>query len=810
MKCFFSWIPSVLLALAVALTGPVQSNAQTRLKPVEPVNEAQLRRRFDQPLPGLQTPLDKDVRVTLSELTPAVILQSRADSATLLSDMAEYGLDGPTHMLLPVAGGRTVVKARGRADVELAEPWVLVWFAGGRGWDKIRHADYVQRSVKSKSTFAFDVPMLIRLQHKPRTLELGADGLKLTFAKQAGTIQIMPLLGTTRVNAKISSRWAHGRLPDWLPQRARTWSARLGWIPVQVEESYRVDLPAGRVELIHRFEHVRVKDDWNARAVKWSPVAPVIQLATEQGMDLSVAPKTAEIGVDTVFGPMGVVENTDTVTIQVNQVADLVGRVEMPKNDPDGPVRQELEKILAGKLGQTGMGWWAAASAAMTQGNKARLLGRIDDPDLAAKAKVDLMRIFHGYVFGGEKTTEQLVDADRGRVYLVDYVNHHQRYAGDNEAPASEILRGSFHYALHTGDWNTIRRHWDLLEAAGVASYVKNNWIIQSRPNSGGDTYHDVIVGTAAMARMAAVLGKAEECGFFTHLLARHLIAYHGFEYGMLAYARSVRRHPQFGDQPWFVPLHESKPMVVWDIYEPFGPFFNTVDAGGYYGGFSGFYEHYYRMDADVMPRFYHHHLKDWTDRLVERVVAGKIVPDPGQKEFSKWLAQVKFRADLGGWSQEKLTGWLAGKDFSGKGNSEVVMRIWDAKHRPELASIVHPKLRGPLAGQGLALQTNGLGHSILDLDVRSDQAGLLYWFGFNASGGRKPKAHKGNIMALGVNRFGSGQVIDATWQRPNWVAKTYSYNLSEPVAGGADVRATPGRLAIDPPRRSARKGASR
>ena len=488
---------------------------------VRPKTEAELKSLFDQPVDGLETTPAKDVYVYQSELTPAIAIRSRLATLTLFADMARFGLDGPTHVAYPTAGG---IKTAGRGQIAdaLSESWLLVWFAGGEGWDKIKHSAYAQNNVKDAKVYAFDVPFLISLQRRPSAISIGPDGLVMKFAQEAGIVQYMPLLGVNRPSPQVTAQWAT-KLPDDIAQLASAWNKRLKSIPVQVVESYAIDPAKDLITLIHDFRFVSVNDDWSTPITTDAPVSPAIALAAEHGFPLSFSGKTLDTKSPTYFGPLWVVPGAKQVRIDVPGILNLVTRVQVPNVDAgaDADLLAKLDQQLRGRAEETGMGWWAAASAAMSQGNKAALMPYAK-PQTQQLIQASSMRLMHENVFGGENTTERLVDAKRGRIYMVDYVNHYQRYAGDDESPATEITRGAFNYAYYTGDWNTISQKWADLQAAGVASYVKNNWIVQSRPNSGGDTYHDVIVGTTHMARMAAVLGKEQDFGFFSYLLARH------------------------------------------------------------------------------------------------------------------------------------------------------------------------------------------------------------------------------------------------------------------------------------------------
>ena len=739
---------------------------------ITPKTDAELEKLFDQPLEGLETPAKKECYVYRSELTPAIVFRSKAPTMRLFDRMADFGLDGPTQVAY-VTAGQIKVMGRGELAGPMEESWLLVWFSGGKGWDRIKHSAYAQNNIKDDKTYAFDVPFLISLQHKASKISIGSAGVELTFPGEAGAVQVMPLLGVNRPQPAETAKWA-AALPADIAQQARQWNARLKFYPAQVKETYSIDTAKGVVSLIHNFRFVEIKDDWNTKGTMDAPIAPSISLASQHGFPVKFSSATVDTKCPTHFGPLWVAPNSKTVQIDVPGILDLVTKVMVPNVDPakDADLLAEIDKQLLGRAQATGMGWWAAAGCAMEQGSKAALIPYAT-PKTVETIKAATMRLVHENVFAGEQTRDTIIDARRGRVYLVDYANHNQRFAGDDESPACEIPRGLFNYAFYTGDWETVRNKWADLQAAGVGSYVKNNWIVQSRLNSGGDTYHDVIVGTCHMARMAAVLGEEKDFGFFSYLLTRHLLAYYGFEYAELAHARQY--------QPWFITLTDAD-MLVWDIYGPFGGMFTPYDKGGFYGPYSGFYEHYYRMDNDIMPRYYKAFLAKHAEHIFGEIVTQKVPNPEAGKDESKWALLFQLRAHFLDWDADKLRAWTEGSGWSGKKSAEALTVLYDRKHPRQAVEILNPKLKKTVTGSGIQLQSDGLKHQNLDVDAETLREPALFWFGFNAQGAPLKGAHNGNALTLGAMSIGEGKVVQRENQTPNWVSAWYGFNVSRPT----------------------------
>ncbi len=788
------WWASAVLTGAVAIWATAGWADEPVWETVEPATEARLEELFDRKVPGLERPADRPVQVIQTELTPATILHTRLDGVRLLGGLREMGLSGPTRVAYPTAEG-VKVAGRGAVDARLSESWLLVWFTGGEGWQNILRASYIQRFMKDDKRYALDMPMLISLQRRPTRIEVSADGVELAFPGEGGVIAIHPLRGVDLLDPDQTAGWADG-LPEPVLDDARRMNRLLKAIPVQAYERYHVNAQTGWIAINYRYRFATVSDDWATEPLKAAPVPPAVALAVRGGMPLRIPDQRIDLRAPSYLGPNWVVPGAEEFTLAVPDLLELVTKVSVPDIAPsdrtgagdDAELLARIDAGLPGKTWDTGVGWWAGAAVATKQAEKARYLPYVTEPT-RRKIKAATMRLMNQMLFDGTDMVHPIIDEQRGRVYVVDYLNHFKRYQGDNEAPASEILRGCWDYAFYTGDWASIRANWKMLQGAAVASYVKNNWVMQARPNSGGDTFHDVLVGTAAMARMAAVLGEREDYGLFTYLLARHLINYYGFEYAALPFAREHR--------PWVVPLSDSH-MVVWDIYEPFGPFFAPWDAGGYYGGHTGFFEHYFRMDRDVMPRFYKQFLPEHTREFFGKTVPENMPPLEA-KEKSKLSTLFALEADFVDRSRGELEAWLEESSWKGqKDRLASLVRLYDASNPRKLVEIVAPSLREAVTGRGIELQARGTHQNLLGLDTRTARAPGLYLFGFNAPKPEvKPKVHGGYVLPLGRIEPLNGRVVRAEDHRPNWVTRAFGYDVVVPTADQRDAYRRQGQAAF-------------
>jgi hypothetical protein len=312
----------------------------------------------------------------------------------------------------------------------------------------------------------------------------------------------------------------------------------------------------------------------------------------------------------------------------------------------------------------------------------------------------------------------------------------------------------------------------------------EQTWTMQSRPNSGGDTFHDVMLGIAAYGRMAAVLGDAGAFGSAAYLFAKNLAAYFNFEKASLDWARA---HP-----PWLVPL-TPQPMVTWDNYMDFGPFFTPLSQLGAYGGYSGFYEHYLRMGegkygvADILPRFYREllpgHARAMFGETMAREVPPKCFHPNPERNFYCYQQPLD---DLRAFIRSRILGQRVALEDGGEPKPTLLRLGIEEDVEPRRADIV-PAALAAAAGEwqeGVDRDGIGIGHGLLLAHAGDgDFAGLpmLSWFGLSAAG-KRLRLHDGNLMSFGV--FGPelrrGAYV-ARETRPSWTTRSIRF---EEVAG--------------------------
>ena len=235
-----------------------------------------------------------ETTVTVNRLSPAVLVDHPGSEVVLAVPQA----GAPIRYLATVEGGKVVTRAaadlaESGISTHLDEPWILAWFGadtvicGHSGMYDVDSAAGVSKErLTSGAQDRVDVPVLVRLEHRPAAIKRRGGTIVLQFPASAGKVAIMPLFGRRVWLPPETEGWKSG-LPEEVTAQCRLWSRVLRDYPVTVTESFSVDAARDVLAIGEAFEWASFEDDWKTPPVKAAPVSPMLAMALGGGVPVT-------------------------------------------------------------------------------------------------------------------------------------------------------------------------------------------------------------------------------------------------------------------------------------------------------------------------------------------------------------------------------------------------------------------------------------------------------------------------------------------------------------------------------------------
>ncbi len=292
---------------------PDKSAVATQFSPLPGVRPTSVRASSSEP--GWQR---APFALIQTELSPATLFHCELKHLSFFTGLAGHGLGAPTFAAYGADGGPRIATNSSKLDTSaMNECWVLVWFAGAKGWTN------------------WDSPWAVFLQRRPSAMRLDADGLHLDFPGPAGDAVLMPLYGDYRppqqgrevpdagpAPAKKIKTWEWSKfLPRDLLMRVRYWAGATREFPLDCEDSFSADEAQDTVTIRQRIHWHSIADDWRTKHLKFAPVSPPLGLATRDEKSLiTISRPAVDLDYATADGPYFGVENADVFDVTFRAV----------------------------------------------------------------------------------------------------------------------------------------------------------------------------------------------------------------------------------------------------------------------------------------------------------------------------------------------------------------------------------------------------------------------------------------------------------------------------------------------------------
>lgn len=454
---------------------------------------------------------------------PGMQVRTDHNQITLFEGIDSVGLGRPAYLAYNTAQGVRIVPADQLSSAQgivpdMSAPWMLFWFNGSENWK------------------AADMPVLVVLQHKPTALRQTADGITLSFAKEAGAVAAMPLLGSRIVRPADTVGWSTA-LPAKIVEECAFWSRALRNYPRTGKDRFR--LVGDDIEVRVDFDYVATVDDWNTQPLKFAPLPPWTALASEHPTSVIQLPSsTHKTRLLTTDGPVYGTVGDGAALYTLKGVAHYVTEVrEVSDVRRDGVLARAYEDLEF----VNGDGRMDALGYMNNLGGEGNWEGNFTYHRV-------LLRHDPGYKFGQhcfENENSMIANVSHSLAYLpedqavklkalmmrfMDIGMMLERWDGFNDSRLmyedvqwfiSRFMAGTWSYGHYTGHWQMLKDRFPLIKVEFASLAKEMHW---SHMRSAGSEESNLLYqGAIGYARTAKVAGDIPEHLYGMYYATRHL-----------------------------------------------------------------------------------------------------------------------------------------------------------------------------------------------------------------------------------------------------------------------------------------------
>jgi len=496
--------------------------------------------------------------IAQTDLCPAVVVRSRLERLKLFAGLDRWGLSSPRHLAAPTQSGIKILSRGKKEEVagdRLGEPWLFCWFAGGRGWDDLRYGQPCHwRGRHPEDPFPHvDVPWLIVLQRRPERVRLGIDGVELAFPSDPGTIVLMPLFGLDFQPAGKTLLWENAPPPEVI-ERCRRWAARLRFIPIACRERFSADFKRDEVAVEQVFDYLKIEDEWETRGEITAPYPPFVTLAERCGSPVEIEGVASESEIATLYGPYGFRTGATRASYRLKGLLRYIAEEETYPQAPASPAARRACERLRRLLAHD------PRIATRTSGGYSRGLAlaiasyRYAMPYLEKSQRDEIKKII-------AESAREILDPSRYQPFFRYPTAKEEEPVGEAQClrarDAYKVVQanlfGIWAAADATGDpaaaaeaWPLARRFFHLPYQTQWLTALPSRW-------EGLDIARALFDGTIGYARLAALVGQAEEFLFASYLFAKVCAGWFAME--------SIPRYHE-AHRPWI--FNTDADYLVW------------------------------------------------------------------------------------------------------------------------------------------------------------------------------------------------------------------------------------------------------
>ncbi|NOZ23247.1 MAG: hypothetical protein GXP25_19415 [Planctomycetes bacterium] len=488
----------------------------------------------------------KGARMVVYEslLSPAIAVKVEADGVALFDEMAAFGIGGPRYIAHPrgrQAESGILSKSRLIAP-KMGVPWLLVWFAGGKGWT------------------TYDMPWMVTFQNRPDIIRWNGRYIDVSFKDQCGFIMLAPLYGPEKL---IDTEEWKERLPAAAARHASHLVPYFHAMPIGCDESFTIDYKTNRVKIKQQYKFLNLEDQWEIAPVRYSPMPPVAALAMRSRYDVRTSYETQSLRYNTTFGPLYAAIDTDIIEWEIPGPLDILNSVRKPEDahPPDPEIAKAMQHLFPGsslaspsplptipapeELRSKGQG--RGLSALRLLEGTYRDWGALDEAARATFASRVSM-IFKEIKPFDIASLRLITDPLTGKKGYVDaWAPDRFETQPKRVRNAAEFLKGLWAYAFYFGKIEDLKSHWDAVLPHFDLLRTASDWAMMSPlgtietgiPRKGtavhlalGETLtvYEGLLATARMAKAVGDLRTYEEAVYMAAKVQVLIYVYHHYK----------------------------------------------------------------------------------------------------------------------------------------------------------------------------------------------------------------------------------------------------------------------------------------
>lgn len=295
-----------------------------------------------------ETDAGDEFKVTVSRLTPAVLVETGGSSISLFS--------GSRLKIFAMAHSGVFTAYDFTAGPVFAEDLDAGWLLAWHGKDGATCAAGADPTVHTR----WDFPVLVVFGDTLEEIAPEDDGsVVFNFTEgEGGAVALMPLLGDRPVLASPAKRhsgeyirdfraadlpptseWLDG-LPEAVVERCKFWAQRLGMFPMDARDTCEFDEDSAAVTVFSVFTFRRIREN----ATLFAPLPAMLAAAYAGGMPVKFSDEPLDSGLVTSYGPYLGIEGVESYSYSLPGL----GRYALERREfgPPDAVPPELQSRL--------------------------------------------------------------------------------------------------------------------------------------------------------------------------------------------------------------------------------------------------------------------------------------------------------------------------------------------------------------------------------------------------------------------------------------------------------------------------------